>query len=226
MCRWGFFIQFFRPKTKRKRKRPRNHRKIASKILRAGISATSERVIEWGKEGKHRQTPAERRFSDILTEIKSRHSFRCQQVLFGYIIDFYAPQYMLAIEIDGGYHDNPDQIKKDTIRTVKLNNKGISVLRFTNKEVLRDPKRVMFLTQEKLRSCCRVNKIKKSWRHRNKLEQTRDIETIQPTIEDPTFPKDSFQFVWDKRPADEKSIRKVILRRSGIAIHEIVEAMA
>ncbi len=192
----GSFIQFFRPKIKNKRKRPRNHRKIASRLLSSGIKATPKRVIEWSKEGKRRPTPSEKRFSEILTEINVRHSFRCQQVLFGYIIDFYAPRYMLAVEIDGGYHNSPDQKIYDTIRTQKLNNKGISVLRFTNEEVLNDPLRVMSHTQDKLRSCYKVNKIKKRWKIRNRRAETRDINIVMPFhdrfAKDNNFPSDAF----------------------------------
>ncbi|PIS30804.1 hypothetical protein COT42_02350 [Candidatus Saganbacteria bacterium CG08_land_8_20_14_0_20_45_16] len=34
----------------------------------------------------------------------------------GFVLDFYSPDIRLAIEIDGGYHQNPDQIDYDKAR--------------------------------------------------------------------------------------------------------------
>ena len=38
--------------------------------------------------------------------------------------------------MDGGYHTEEEQIKKDEKRTLELEKAGVSVIRFTNKEVL------------------------------------------------------------------------------------------
>ena len=51
------------------------------------------------------------------------------------IVDFYLPKpYKLCIEIDGGYHNTPIQIRRDKSRTKYLINRGFKVLRLTNRE--------------------------------------------------------------------------------------------
>ena len=41
----------------------------------------------------------------------------------------------LVIEVDGEYHDTPEQQQDDHVRTESINNRGYSVLRFTNEDV-------------------------------------------------------------------------------------------
>ncbi len=45
---------------------------------------------------------------------------------------------MLAIEVDGYSHQLEEVYDKDIIKTQKLNQLGISLLRFTDNEVLKD----------------------------------------------------------------------------------------
>ena len=52
-----------------------------------------------------------------------------------YILDFYAPSIKLAIEIDGGQHYEDEAIAYDRERTALLQEKGVTVLRFTNDDI-------------------------------------------------------------------------------------------
>ena len=61
-----------------------------------------------------------------------------QEPLLGdYIADFYHPQYMVVIEADGGYHTPQAQRDRDAVRDRAMAAAGISVLRFTNTQILR-----------------------------------------------------------------------------------------
>lgn len=53
------------------------------------------------------------------------------------ITDFYFPDYKTVIEIDGGYHNTPKQQYRDKTRTAYLNNRGIKVIRITNKQAFK-----------------------------------------------------------------------------------------
>jgi type I restriction enzyme M protein len=53
-----------------------------------------------------------------------------------YIADFYCHEAKLAIEIDGGYHNTKDMQELDKLRTAVFEDFGITVLRFTNTDVL------------------------------------------------------------------------------------------
>jgi very-short-patch-repair endonuclease len=53
----------------------------------------------------------------------------------GYIVDFYVPRCRIVFEIDGGYHDIPEQQEKDKKRDVWLTRQTIKVCRIKNEEV-------------------------------------------------------------------------------------------
>ena len=61
-------------------------------------------------------------------------NFRRQQVIDGFIVDFYCHRARLAIEVDGAVHD--DRQEYDRERDLLLGTRGITVLRFTNDQVL------------------------------------------------------------------------------------------
>lgn len=58
--------------------------------------------------------------------------FRRQHGIGPYVMDFYCPEILLCIEIDGEVHKNRDTEIHDAIRTKYLNSNGITVLRFDN----------------------------------------------------------------------------------------------
>ena len=65
--------------------------------------------------------------------------FRRQVVFVSYIVDFYAHQVKLAIELDGSGHYELEQLEYDLRRTDYLKKKyGISVLRFSNTDIDRN----------------------------------------------------------------------------------------
>ncbi len=69
--------------------------------------------------------------------------FRRQKPFPPFIVDFFCPEKRLAIEIDGGQHADPDIAAYDQRRTEVLASAGVTLLRYWNNEVLRDPARVL-----------------------------------------------------------------------------------
>ena len=61
--------------------------------------------------------------------------FLRQKVIDNYIIDFYCPKAKLAIELDGSQHYEEDAEAYDIKRTKFLNDLGIEVLRYSNREI-------------------------------------------------------------------------------------------
>jgi len=60
------------------------------------------------------QTLAERRAWYLLRDrLVARLKFRRQQPIDHYTIDFYCPKLRLAVELDGGVHSQPSQLKRD-----------------------------------------------------------------------------------------------------------------
>jgi very-short-patch-repair endonuclease len=64
--------------------------------------------------------------------------FRRQYGIDRYVIDFYASEIKLAIEIDGPTHDSPEARKYDAIRQAFIESTGATVLRFRNWRVYND----------------------------------------------------------------------------------------
>ena len=52
-----------------------------------------------------------------------------------YIVDFYCANAHLIVELDGGGHYNPENERKDLIRTSKLEEFGLKVIRFCNTDI-------------------------------------------------------------------------------------------
>lgn len=64
--------------------------------------------------------------------------FDRQRPIDQYIVDFYCKDLQLVIEVDGGYHFEDEMLVKDAIRQERLEELGVTFLRFTNDEVKRN----------------------------------------------------------------------------------------
>jgi len=64
------------------------------------------------------------------------YKFRRQHSLGHFIVDFYLPEWKLAVEVDGTTHDDSQTKEYDERRTEFLRGNGIHVIRFTDGEVL------------------------------------------------------------------------------------------
>lgn len=61
--------------------------------------------------------------------------FRRQQVIAGFIVDFYCASARLALELDGGVHDDPEPRAYDASRRQALASHAVRVLRLHNRDV-------------------------------------------------------------------------------------------
>ena len=59
-----------------------------------------------------------------------------QKIIGNYIIDFYCASKKVAIELDGSQHYSDEGIDYDAQRTEFLNSQGISVLHYSNNDVM------------------------------------------------------------------------------------------
>jgi very-short-patch-repair endonuclease len=69
--------------------------------------------------------------------------FRRQHIIGLFIADFACLSHKLIIEIDGKYHQLPDQQISDKERTEWLEQKGFKVMRFTNEQIINDTNKVL-----------------------------------------------------------------------------------
>jgi very-short-patch-repair endonuclease len=90
-------------------------------------------------------------FSEVLlwNELKQKKmlemDFDRQRPILNYIVDFYCKDLMLAIEVDGGSHNQ--KFEQDQKRQQELENIGVRFLRFDNLEVKKDMNNVLRIIQ-------------------------------------------------------------------------------
>ncbi len=102
------------------------------------------------KKLRNEPTPAEKLLWDKLRNKQlDGKKFRRQHSVGSYILDFYCPEYRLAIELDGDSHFTQSGIEYDTIRTAFLNQANIQILRFTNIEVFENLESVLEIIKDK-----------------------------------------------------------------------------
>jgi very-short-patch-repair endonuclease len=61
--------------------------------------------------------------------------FRRQQIIAGFVVDFYCAAARLVLELDGGVHDDPAQREYDEARTEALVSRAVRVVRIANEDV-------------------------------------------------------------------------------------------
>jgi len=79
--------------------------------------------------------------------------FRRQQIIEGYIVDFYCHAAGLVIELDGSVHS--DTVPHDRERDLILSRRGLTILRFRNDEVFHDTSLVLNEIELAARRCLR-----------------------------------------------------------------------
>ncbi len=71
-----------------------------------------------------------------------------QKPIAHFIVDFYCPKLKLVIEVDGASHFTPEAIEYDQARTKILEGYGLTVIRFTNDEVINNLEGVSRLIED------------------------------------------------------------------------------
>jgi very-short-patch-repair endonuclease len=71
------------------------------------------------------------------------YDFHRQKPIDSYILDFFCYELMLGIEVDGYSHEFLEVYNKDTVKEKRMNQLGITVLRFTDEQVLKDMENVL-----------------------------------------------------------------------------------
>ncbi|OGI60568.1 hypothetical protein A2641_03480 [Candidatus Nomurabacteria bacterium RIFCSPHIGHO2_01_FULL_37_25] len=82
---------------------------------------------------RHKETKAEKMLWRELRNRKLGIKFRRQHPLEKFILDFYAPEIKLCVELDGSSHK--ENLEYDKLRTEYLKSNEIRTIRFWNREV-------------------------------------------------------------------------------------------
>ena len=100
-----------------------------------GQTVTKEK-LQRARELRREMTPAEKILWQELRGNKLGVHFRRQQVIAGFIVDFYCHKAGLVIEVDGDIHDL--QQEEDARREKVLREMGLRIVRFGNEDVMKN----------------------------------------------------------------------------------------
>lgn len=94
--------------------------------------------LQFAKNMRNSPTEAEAALWEMLRcKRMDGFKFRRQEIILGYIVDFYCPKLRLIIEVDGSSHEGKEEY--DAYRQKVLEDKGLRFLRFQNYQVFGRP---------------------------------------------------------------------------------------
>lgn len=100
-----------------------------------GQRVTKEK-LQRARELRRDMTSAEKILWQELRSNKLGVHFRRQQIIAGFIVDFYCHKAALVVEVDGDIHDL--QQEEDDKREKVLRGLGLEMIRFRNGEILKN----------------------------------------------------------------------------------------
>jgi very-short-patch-repair endonuclease len=103
---------------------------------------------------RNRSTKAEIKLWNFLKRKQlMSYDFHRQKPLDNYIVDFFCNKLRLAIELDGYTHGFEEVFERDEVKAQKLRELGITVLRFTDDDVMNNIDNVLRSIQEFILYC-------------------------------------------------------------------------
>lgn len=124
------------------KKKSKKEKKAETKLVNQYFKKSYQETLESNaKKMRENPTKAELIMKCVLCGTIGKWRFKWQHVLHGksqrgYIADFYFPYTRTILEVDGGYHNDEEQKKKDAMRTKDLEEAGYKVFRISNEDVL------------------------------------------------------------------------------------------
>ena len=112
----------------------------------------SNLIFENAKALRNRVTTSESLLWEHLKSKQLGIKFRRQHPIANYIADFYCHEIKLVIELDGSIHQLPEVLANDIERQKNLESFGITVIRFTNKELQHNLNAVLNKIKETIQS--------------------------------------------------------------------------
>ena len=96
---------------------------------------TNPKKLELAREFRKNPTESEDAVWQMLRNRQIKNlKWRRQQVIFGYIADFYCAELKVVLEIDGAVHKKEKVKEYDEFRTSVFESKGIRVFRLKNED--------------------------------------------------------------------------------------------
>ena len=106
-------------------------------------------IFQYAEVLRKDMTVAEKKLWDRLNKSQLGVRFKAQHPIDIFIADFYCHKFKLVVEIDGGIHET--QKEYDEGRTAELESWGLTIIRFSNEEVMNDIEKVVEMIKNHLK---------------------------------------------------------------------------
>lgn len=106
-------------------------------------AGANKHLYQRARELRNNATHAERLLWNFLRTKPNGFKFRRQHPYSIYILDFFCHSLKLVIEVDGSIHDEADVKINDKSRECLLEKDGLTVIRFSNNQIIRKPEIVL-----------------------------------------------------------------------------------
>jgi 5-methyltetrahydrofolate--homocysteine methyltransferase len=117
------------------------------------LQRVNDGKIAFARSLRKNMTLAERiLWSRIKEKRCGGYRFRRQQIIEGFVVDFFCAERNLSIEVDGAIHDTEEQKKRDERRRKAFKARHIQEIRFRNEEVIEG----IDLVFEKILEACKT----------------------------------------------------------------------
>ena len=109
---------------------------LEAKITKQGYNINMNNKTQLARNLRKNSTKQELILWKLLrNHVINNLKFKRQYPIGNYIVDCVCKEKWLSIELDGGQHNEPNNISYDEERTKYLNNRGYRVLRFWNTDI-------------------------------------------------------------------------------------------
>lgn len=140
----------------------------------------SPEKIKRAKELRRNMTSAEKILWEHLRAKRFNNlKFRRQQIIEGFIVDFYCHSLGLIIEVDGEVHNKQKEYDRD--RDKILSTKDLYILRFTNQQVLENINLVLNSIAEKIEDIEDLQDLRKA-KEESKNEPCYSLEEVKQML--------------------------------------------
>lgn len=138
---WNLAKSKFKQNINGNKKETKKKKEAKANVVKQYYTKSYQETLEKNaKKMREEPTKAEMLVNGVLRGTIGKDRFKCQHIILGkshkgYIADFYFPNTRTILEVDGEYHSDKEQKKKDDMRTKDLEDEGYKVFRISNDDV-------------------------------------------------------------------------------------------
>jgi len=122
---------------------------LGKSVVKEMHAGAKPEIFKYAQEMRKNPTESEKALWNILRKFRyNGYIFRRQHPVDIFIADFYCHKLKLIVEVDGNVHDSDQAAEHDDGRSAELEKYGLSIIRFTNDQVHKEPDKVTLHIQD------------------------------------------------------------------------------